>query len=1341
MEELWGQKLSLGNSIDLGKKSITIQVKKGDLIGFSVSAPNDRDQSELEWPSILQYSNGRRFNSADNPKLTQGPVWYYYLHATGTGYMDPLDEMVEPGPVTGLKEKRRAPVGYRANWEAPTLGASVFGPKNSFNLIRAWRAPASGKVTLLGEAKVTSGSEVKLRIVRINKRTDYPSQFSINDAWTLQKGTARQINAGGRPAARLDLTLTRESLRAQLHVVAYPGTSVMRQWLDFENTGKSTQTLQSPTPFSMALNGQDLTSMTRHILYGGTSRPNQGVLSSTSITLPYHQALLGEKTDNYVSWMALQHKTGSQDGWYLALDYLGTWLMSLDNEAQKAALFTVAMPTLANYSLTPGERLELPLITLGVFQKDLEDMGQRVYDWQYEYMWDFTNPDFYAQTKWGPAWFPCTRNLQEQFTARLAKLDMDADLMRTVGYTLLWDDAGWSKYPTWPVPDNYGSVFKPTHEGPDFSQTLDYLRKMDMKWLAWFGAPPQEGIMNSKAGAWGDYQYRTDGVGRFTFESDKVLRRGVKEFLTLHPRCSFHTCDGGSRYAHQFEIQRLADVNYMSDLGAGPEMNYYFSYLELPDKWVDLRDPEPGLVPLAGYHAATARSTLSMVPGWGGFATPEAQEQLRLNAELYRFFLQEGVVGRWSYTFHPAITGDVPTFYLQRTNHARTKACIVLKHQAKGEITIRPAGLLPENKYIVGFDSTRDTTTRTGADLMANGITIKKQSPGEMVYLNMPNRPGSGFDKTTPQAPGRVLLRRELNIGHTGVGIYWSAVPEDHWISYYEIERNGKLLGKISTGAYYFDWSPEADMKAVYSVRTVDGNRNTSTWTDSSGVVDGDPYTISALGGLFPEWGRDGWQAETMTDGSVFKNMKFIAPAKTPGGDFGGTPNQPGGVEGYWEGAGTARVGRGWQQTSKDAACVRTWIAPQPGRIRVVGRAMKEFYHQDKGSELRVRILLNKRQIWPKENWAKVSLNDLIGATHDLALKVKAGDALRFVLDRSANPESDILAWMPQIVYSEKIKRGHQSIVRILCGAEEKYKDHNGNLWSRDRFFKGGAAMNNNVRIQDVTPTDQDQALYQAGRHGRDFSYKIPVKPGLYSIRLKFAEPEYEWSFQRPMNVDINGHRVLTDYDICGAAKGWRKAHERTFRHLVPDADGNLNLRFTAGEMPIAGAQPDAMVQAIEILPEVPAKPQRIDVGSPTPFIDWAGALWQGDKVEGANSVIQSNTPVKQASPTIYDQPLYQTARTGRKIEITAKALPGHYTVHLKFAEMWLKETGGRPMNIEINGHRYWENYDPSTAANMINMGADLRIDAVTPDNKGRINVIITSAGKNDAILQGLEIK
>src|SRR5206468_5494967 len=131
-------------------------------------------------------------------------------------------------------------------------------------------------------------------------------------------------------------------------------------------------------------------------------------------------------------------------------------------------------------------------------------------------------------------------------------------------------------------------------------------------------------------------------------------------------------------------------------------------------------------------------------------------------------------------------------------------------------------------------------------------------------------------------------------------------------------------------------------------------------------------------------------------------------------------------------------------------------------------------------------------------------------------------------------------------------------VVRILCGAKRAYTDGCGNVWSWDRFYEGGRAIGAPVRIEDALPTPQDQALYQAGRAGRDFTYSIPVRPGLYSVRLKFAEPEYDWFFERPFNLELNGRTVMRHVDICQAARGPRKAHERVFHYVVPDGEGQI---------------------------------------------------------------------------------------------------------------------------------------------------------------------------------------
>ena len=188
---------------------------------------------------------------------------------------------------------------------------------------------------------------------------------------------------------------------------------------------------------------------------------------------------------------------------------------------------------------------------------------------------------------------------------------------------------------------------------------------------------------------------------------------------------------------------------------------------------------------------------------------------------------------------------------------------------------------------------------------------------------------------------------------------------------------------------------------------------------------------------------------------------------------------------------------------------------------------------------------------------------------------------------------------------------GDASIVRIVCGASQDYTDSCGNVWSADKCFSSGSAVASGVKVDGCTPGVGDQALYQFGRAGKEFSYSIPVTAGLYSLRLKFVEPEYQMIFERPFNLSINGRKVLSDFDICQSVGGANKAYEKVFRYLVPDADGNIVLQFSGGWDP-AQKTDEAIVQAIEILPEIKSA-IRIDAGSDVAFIDWSSSVWSGD--------------------------------------------------------------------------------------------------------------------------------
>ena len=323
-EDLWRKTLNQGATVDPAADKVSVDVKRGELLGFCVLAESDDVSDSIAWTTAVAYENGPSYLSSDGAKLEQGPDWFYYQIATGSGCMEELGEIASLD-VGGGKMPARVATGCRAPFEAQGVGATFFAPRNSYTLVRAWKAPQDGKVTLSGKAVFGSGSRATLSIVKISETPDdrrsLPKDFSD---WTLERAEAREVNAGGRPAAQLSMTLARGPLQGNLRIVAYPGTPVLRQWVTFENKGSTTVSLASPAPWIVSLDNKDSDQYTNNWLGGGTSRPNQGVLQSAAMGLAYHRALLGERSDNLVPWTAWQRKNGAADGCFVALDYLGT---------------------------------------------------------------------------------------------------------------------------------------------------------------------------------------------------------------------------------------------------------------------------------------------------------------------------------------------------------------------------------------------------------------------------------------------------------------------------------------------------------------------------------------------------------------------------------------------------------------------------------------------------------------------------------------------------------------------------------------------------------------------------------------------------------------------------------------------------------------------------------------------------------------------------------------------------------------------------------------------------------------------------------------------------------
>jgi hypothetical protein len=115
-------------------------------------------------------------------------------------------------------------------------------------------------------------------------------------------------------------------------------------------------------------------------------------------------------------------------------------------------------------------------------------------------------------------------------------------------------------------------------------------------------------------------------------------------------------------------------------------------------------------------------------------------------------------------------------------------------------------------------------------------------------------------------------------------------------------------------------------------------------------------------------------------------------------------------------------------------------------------------------------------------------------------------------------------------------------------------------------------------RVLDPAP----QAVYQAGRFApagqNSFTYDLPVPAaGRYTLRLHFAEPSWRAAGQRVFHVEVNGTRMLTDYDVFAAAGNLNTAAVAELTVDV-DAAGPIAVAFVRGP---AG---DPFVNGVEVL-------------------------------------------------------------------------------------------------------------------------------------------------------------
>jgi hypothetical protein len=571
------------------------------------------------------------------------------------------------------------------------------------------------------------------------------------------------------------------------------------------------------------------------------------------------RAYWGGGSSAYAPWAAIVD-TSNHQGVFMGWDYFGHWASTFlqGQDGSVSVKFRVAGH---NQSLKPGESLTTPMAFTGLFDGNLDEAGNEVLDWQYRYLWDYTRDGWFGairQAGWwwkGTGW-PDLRNTRwiGHGPLTLTLLDADsastyrkifrlADFISETGADVYHRDCCW-----WDRTGDWG--------GPDFKASGIYLRKYSIGQLLY--SPIYMADSNSALGRshpdwivkstldlskpavveylsdaldkfhqrFGKFEWRTDGIptayaGDDTplLGQDQGFRQLLRNFLDRHPEDAFQACNGGGNEVG-YDYARYASSISFSDGGVGILSNYWASLFLPPDKTGANGD----FYEADKFEPATYRGLLTMAFDNAG-DTWDAQklEGMRQLIEIYHFLSSEGVAGRWAHVYRPWLSGDDPIIYFERLSRDGKRGIIIPKRPAPGPVTIRPKGLMGDESYLVSYQESSASETRTGSDLMENGIRLESMLPGELVYLNLPYHPGNHRDTPPPSPPSGVKKAGASNMGYPGVEITWQPGHDDHWISYYEVLRDSALAGIVAKGNYYFDHSAGADPAAIYAVRTIDG--------------------------------------------------------------------------------------------------------------------------------------------------------------------------------------------------------------------------------------------------------------------------------------------------------------------------------------------------------------------------------------------------------------------------------------------------------------------------------------------------------------------------------------
>lgn len=289
--------------------------------------------------------------------------------------------------------------------------------------------------------------------------------------------------------------------------------------------------------------------------------------------------------------------------------------------------------------------------------------------------------------------------------------------------------------------------------------------------------------------------------------------------------------------------------------------------------------------------------------------------------------------------------------------------------------------------------------------------------------------------------------------------------------------------------------------------------------------------------------------------------------------------------------------------------------------------------------------------------------------------------------------------------------------LRALAGNDRPdYVDRAGSTWLSDRFCTGGSSFS--VSGHTIQGTEDPQ-LFTAGRRGI-FHCSYPVAPGNYEVHLLFAETAGLQENSRFVGFSING-KSPSSVDLVDDAGGNDISTTKVYSDVEPENDGEIHVDFSS---------PDAVLNAIEILPAAAHKPLpiRIIVGH-SAYHDTHGNVWLPDRYFFGGRLSRFVGDLSR----VPDGPLYEWHRFGHFRYVVPVASGSKYTVKLYFLEHWfgvqnggIGGVGSRVFDVYCNGSTLLKAFDIFREA-----GTEPLVKTfahVEPTPQGKIEIYFTPA-------------